>query len=28
LPLNSIILHLNDDHHWTREQIVDWLKKD
>ena len=26
LPLNSIILHLNDDHHWTREQIVDWLK--
>ena len=28
LPLSSIILHLNDDHHWTREQIVDWLKKD
>ncbi len=28
LPLNSIILHLNDDHHWTREQIVEWLKKD
>jgi hypothetical protein len=28
LPLNSIILHLNDDHHWSREQIVDWLKKD
>jgi hypothetical protein len=27
LPLNAIILHLNDDHHWTREQIVDWLKK-
>jgi hypothetical protein len=26
LPLNSIILHLNDDHHWTREQIVAWLK--
>jgi hypothetical protein len=26
LPLNAIILHLNDDHHWTREQIVDWLK--
>jgi hypothetical protein len=22
LPLNAIILHLNDDHHWTREQIV------
>jgi hypothetical protein len=28
LPLNAIILHLNDDHHWTREQIVAWLKKD
>ena len=27
LPLNSIILHLNDDHRWTREQIVEWLKK-
>jgi len=27
LPLNAIILHLNDDHHWTREQIADWLKK-
>ena len=27
LPLNSIILHLNDDHHWTREQIVEWLKQ-
>ena len=26
--LNSIILHLNDDHLWTREQIVAWLKKD
>ena len=26
LPLNAIILHLNDDHHWTREQIVTWLK--
>jgi hypothetical protein len=28
LPLNAIILHLNDDHHWTREQIVEWLRKD
>ena len=26
LPLNSIILHLNDDHQWTREQIVEWLR--
>jgi hypothetical protein len=28
LPLNAIILHLNDDHRWTREQIVEWLKRD
>ena len=28
LPLNAIILHLNDDHHWTREKIVESLKKD
>jgi hypothetical protein len=28
LPLNAIILHLNDDHHWTREQIVEWLKQE
>ena len=27
LPLNAIILHLNDDHHCTPEQIVDWRKK-
>jgi hypothetical protein len=25
LPLNAIILHLNDDHHWTREEIAEWL---
>jgi len=24
---DSIILHLNDDHHWSREQIVSWLRK-
>ena len=24
---NAIILHLNDDHHWTREMIVSWLRK-
>lgn len=28
-PLSSLlldmILHLNDDHHWTREEIADWL---
>lgn len=28
LPLGAMILHLNDDHHWTREQIVEWLKHD
>ena len=28
LPLNAIILHLNDDHHWTREQIAEWLRQD
>jgi len=28
LPLNAIILHLNDDHHWTREEIVEWLRRD
>lgn len=27
LPLSTIIQHLNDsDHHWTREQIADWLE--
>jgi hypothetical protein len=25
LPLASIIVHLNDDHHWDREQIAAWL---
>lgn len=25
LPLGSMIVHLNDDHRWTREQVVDWL---
>src|SRR5258706_14131225 len=28
LPVNSILLHLNADHLLTREQIVEWLKKD
>ncbi|MDE3155708.1 MAG: hypothetical protein KGN76_11430 [Acidobacteriota bacterium] len=26
LPLGPMILHLNDDHHWTRERIADWVK--
>jgi hypothetical protein len=25
LALGAIILHLNDDHHWTREQIAQWV---
>ena len=25
LPLAPLIVHLNDDHRWTREQIADWL---
>jgi hypothetical protein len=27
LPLGSMIVHLNDDHTWTREQIAEWLRK-
>jgi hypothetical protein len=25
LPLAAMILHLNDDHHWTRERIAQWV---
>jgi hypothetical protein len=25
LPLAAIIVHLNDDHQWTREDIAGWL---
>ena len=25
LALGSMILHLNDDHHWTRERIAAWV---
>lgn len=25
LALGAMILHLNDDHHWTREQIAQWV---
>lgn len=25
-PLENIIIHLNDKHQWTREQIADWLE--
>lgn len=23
--LDTLIIHLNDDHHWTREQIADYI---
>ena len=26
LTLASILVHLNDDHRWTREQIAVWLE--
>ena len=26
LPIAALMVHLNDDHHWTREQIADWLE--
>lgn len=25
-PLKGLIIHLNDEHKWTREQIADWLE--
>ncbi len=25
LPLGALIVHLNDDHHWSREQIAAWI---
>jgi hypothetical protein len=24
--LYDLIIHLNDDHHWSREQIADWVE--
>lgn len=26
LTLKSMMVHLNDDHRWTREQIADWVE--
>jgi hypothetical protein len=26
IPLGALIVHLNDDHHWTREQVAAWLR--
>lgn len=28
VALGSMILHLNDDHHWTRERIAAWVSPD
>jgi len=28
LPLAPMIVHLNDDHRWSREQIADWLTQE
>lgn len=25
-PVVSVVAHLNDHHHWTREQIADWVE--
>lgn len=25
-PFGSAVLHLNDNHRWTREQIADWVE--
>lgn len=26
VPIGALIVHLNDDHRWTREQIAAWLR--
>jgi hypothetical protein len=28
LPLAPMLVHINDDHHWTRERIADWLTQE
>ena len=28
LPIGAIIIHLNDHHQWSREQIAHWLRDD
>jgi hypothetical protein len=25
IPIGAMIVHLNDDHQWTREQVASWL---
>ena len=27
IPIGAIIVHLNDDHEWTREQVAAWLRR-
>jgi hypothetical protein len=27
LLLSAMIVHLNDEHHWSREQIAVWLEE-
>jgi hypothetical protein len=26
IPIGALIVHLNDDHHWSREQIAEWVR--
>jgi hypothetical protein len=28
VPVAAMIVHLNDDHQWTRERIARWLRGD
>ena len=28
LPIGAIIIHLNDHHQWSRQQIAQWLRED
>jgi hypothetical protein len=28
VPMAAMIVHLNDDHRWTREQIAAWIRGD
>jgi hypothetical protein len=28
IPIAALIVHLNDDHQWTREQVAAWLRGD
>ena len=28
LPIAALMVHLNDDHQWTREQIAEWVRSE